>query len=329
MAWITAIQLGDLRPYLRGLAGIIGLNEESRLIKNGRLLKILMKNKIFLVLTAILGALLVGGSFFYLLAIQLGLNSALAGGQSDDRSRVILGLGSVLLVVGVGLGFYGLYALWQNRRLMDQYREMEKTNTLLKRKVSQVTVELAQTVKQLSLETEQRRLLAIQLKEQTTTDPLTGLLTRGTGMALLVNHLHMSERFQWVLTVWAVNIDNLKQVKDKFGYEAGDQMIKGISRIICESIRESDTVFRMGDDELMVILPKCSISEAGTIRDRTIESCRRDAQINQNVWQAVISDGFAEYEPGCGTQVAVLVQQASLNARKNISSKGNTGLMYS
>jgi diguanylate cyclase (GGDEF)-like protein len=293
--------------------------KKAALIKIWRLLEICMKNNHILCLTAILGVLLVGGSF-YLVAIQPGLNSALPSGQTDDRTRVILGL----LVAGVGLWLLGLYALWQTRQLMGQYREMEKTNTLLKRRVSQVTVELAQTVKQLSQETEQRRLLAIQLKEQTTTDPLTGLLTRGTGMALLVNHLHMSERFQWVLTVWAVNIDNLKQVKDKFGYEAGDQMTKGISRIICENIRESDTVFRMGDDELMVILPKCSISEAGTIRDRTIESCRRDAQINQHEWQAVISDGFAEYQPGCRTKVAVLIQQASLNARNKTPAKVGT-----
>ena len=34
MAWITAFELGDLGPYLGGLAGIIGINEESRPNKN-------------------------------------------------------------------------------------------------------------------------------------------------------------------------------------------------------------------------------------------------------------------------------------------------------
>ena len=311
MAWITAIQLRDLRPFLVGMAGITRLREESA-SKTGA--GYLMKNKYFMVLIAILGALLAGG-IFYLGAIQLGLKSLLASGQADDRTWAILGL----LAVGPGLGLFGLYSFQQAKQLGRQPHDMEEANTLLKEKVNELTVELTNTVKQLNQETGQRRLLAVQLKEQTTTDPLTGLLNRGAGMALLVNQLHLSERHQWPLTVWSISIDNLKQVKDKFGYEAGDQMIKEISRIVRANIRESDTVFRMGEYELIVILLPCSIVEASGIRDRMINSFRLDRHINPYDWQSAICDGFAEHQPGCRMRVTDLVQQAGHNAYAKVT----------
>ena len=49
------------------------------------------------------------------------------------------------------------------------------------------------------------------------------------------------------------DIDNLKNVNDSYGHEAGDAMLKNIFNIIKSSIRKEDFVFRWGGDELVIV----------------------------------------------------------------------------
>lgn len=279
-----------------------------------------MRKRHLLALGSILGILLTGGTVYFL-TVHEGFHRSLTDDQSNYQTENIMGLLIMLFAVSGGLGLYGLYALRQAKQLVKKYQisaeGTEIMNTLLEKHISELTAELTQTVKQLNQEIEERRQLAEQLKLQTTSDPLTGLLNRGTGMALLVNQLHMSERYRWPLTIWSINIDNLKQIRKRLGYDAGDQLVREMSRIISGNIRKSDTVFRMGDDEMIVILPQCTIPEAVGIRERIINSCRLDQKIAHYNWQAAMCDGFAEYQPGSRVRVTDLVQQAGQDAYKD------------
>lgn len=274
-----------------------------------------MKRKPTLVAGITLWVLLAGGTVFLLVAdndfFRQGFNMAAAG---------VLVVLLLLLAMSVGIGYYGLGTLRHAGLLVDHHRmlanEVQVKNMVLEKKVQELTAELSQTVAQLNQEMERHRRLAEQLKTQTTTDAITGLLNRGTGMALLVNQLHISERCQWPLTIWSINIDNLKQVNDRYGHEDGDQMVREVSRIIQDNIRKSDTLFRRGDDELMVILPQCSLQEAYVIRDRIITVCQLDQRLRQYEWKVSLSHGMAEYLPGCKVRVTDFVQQASLDARR-------------
>lgn len=87
------------------------------------------------------------------------------------------------------------------------------------------------------------------LLRQALTDPLTGLRNR---RALEEDYAQMQalakrEKKRLVLTLWDVN--DLKTINDRYGHAAGDKVLKKFARILKESIRQSDAVYRIGGDE--------------------------------------------------------------------------------
>ena len=267
-----------------------------------------MSNKGYQAFGAILLLLLVG-----LLLYLTGLHWGIANNQSNYPS-VIWGLLIMLFMVAVGLGLYGWYVLHIVRKYQIWAEGAAIENSLLEKHILELKAELTNTVKQLNQEIERRNHLAEQLRVQTTSDSLTGLLNRKTGMAWLVNQLHLAEKQQCSLTIWSININNLKQLRKRLGYDKTDKLVKEISRIISENIRKTDTIFRMADDEMIVVLPQCTIPEAMGVRDRVINSWQPNPIFAHCKWQDAICDGFAEYQPGSRMRVTDLVQQAGENA---------------
>ena len=84
-------------------------------------------------------------------------------------------------------------------------------------------------------------------------DMLTGLPNR----VHFSNQLHLaiaqSERSQIPLAVLLLDLDRFKYVNDTFGHHTGDLMLKEVASRILSSVRETDTVARMGGDEFVVI----------------------------------------------------------------------------
>lgn len=195
----------------------------------------------------------------------------------------------------------------ENQEMLDRIRDM---NRALEEKVQERTYELNAMVEQLNHEILERKEIAEKLKMHATTDALTGLFNRATGMALLVNQLNLSERNQWDLTICFADLDYLKQVNDKYGHQAGDEMIKAASQIIVDHIRESDSIFRMGGDEFIIIFPQCSVAEAAHIWARIQGGIDLYNQNRTHDWSISISCGFAQYTPGSRRKVADLIKEA-------------------
>lgn len=84
-------------------------------------------------------------------------------------------------------------------------------------------------------------------------DVLTGLPNR----KLLVDRLHHSlsyaERYGSQVAVVYIDLDDFKEINDRYGHDAGDQLLTEVARRLLDSVRESDTVARMGGDEFALI----------------------------------------------------------------------------
>lgn len=106
------------------------------------------------------------------------------------------------------------------------------------------------------------------LSQLTTRDPLTRLLNlRGLESALRVT-LAQAERQQSGTAAIMVDIDQLKEVNDNFGYDVGDQVIRRIAGTVQQMCRGSDAVARTGGEEFLLVLPQTSMADAKTLAER-------------------------------------------------------------
>lgn len=99
-------------------------------------------------------------------------------------------------------------------------------------------------------------------------DALTGLLNRKALHSRLEDAATVPSRRAETLSVIAADLDGLKAVNDRFGHEAGDDVLRDVAASLAGSIREGDLLYRLGGDEFVVILPATPTSEAAELAER-------------------------------------------------------------
>lgn len=99
------------------------------------------------------------------------------------------------------------------------------------------------------------------------TDPLTGLFNR-RALDVELERRQISSVTKKKYAVVIIDIDHFKEINDSYGHASGDQVLNKVSSLIKSSIRDSDTAFRIGGEEFLILLDKCDEAEAFTITDR-------------------------------------------------------------
>ena len=92
------------------------------------------------------------------------------------------------------------------------------------------------------------------LNEMSLVDHLTGSYNRCYLDNYAANLLSLSNREQKKIAFVKVGIDQFKAVIDEFDYEVGDKVLKALAQTLKESVRESDLVIKISNDEFLVIL---------------------------------------------------------------------------
>jgi len=85
-------------------------------------------------------------------------------------------------------------------------------------------------------------------------DPLTQLPNRRQALSDLYSLTHRGKRSGQPFAVLSIDLDGFKPVNDKYGHDAGDEVLKTIARRLQSSVRTGDTVARMGGDEFIVLI---------------------------------------------------------------------------
>jgi len=156
------------------------------------------------------------------------------------------------------------------------------------------------------------------IQYQATTDGLTGLANHKTFYELLEKELCRSRRYGGQISLIMVDIDNLKDINDTYGHQAGDKVIVEISRKTKECIRKIDTAARYGGDEFAVILPNTSLNDTLSIANRMVD----EVACSQILWQKKniklsISVGIGQYDAGSTPgDITILSDKALYSAKR-------------
>lgn len=97
------------------------------------------------------------------------------------------------------------------------------------------------------------------------TDHITGAINSRYFHELLEIELSRSNRYKRPFTLVYLDLDNFKQVNDKFGHTEGDQLITFIAHELKAHLRSTDVVARLGGDEFAILFPEAGQKDAEAI----------------------------------------------------------------
>ncbi len=104
--------------------------------------------------------------------------------------------------------------------------------------------------------------------KRASTDGLTGLVNRRAFDEHLKRLLNETDRFGQPLALILADIDHFKRINDTWGHEAGDDVLRQVSKKLLAGVRNVDVVARYGGEEFAVLLPQTSLEGATDLADR-------------------------------------------------------------
>ena len=106
-----------------------------------------------------------------------------------------------------------------------------------------------------------------QLLEQTIRDPLTGAFNRRYMESRLSDAVAQKHRQTTIASVLLFDIDFFKRINDEAGHAAGDEVLKGLVKLINGRVRQADKLFRIGGEEFLMFLPDTNEDNAATLAE--------------------------------------------------------------
>jgi diguanylate cyclase (GGDEF)-like protein len=149
--------------------------------------------------------------------------------------------------------------------------------------------------------------LVERLRQEATTDPLTGLANRATFDRALAQAQATVLRTGEPLSLLLIDLDDFKAINDQYGHAAGDAVLQQSAAAWWELLRGRDTLARLGGDEFAVVLPGAGLDAA----------CQTADRLQQATTQSVgCSVGVSQWQPGQSADEVLAGADASLYQSK-------------
>lgn len=107
-----------------------------------------------------------------------------------------------------------------------------------------------------------------EMKRMATTDALTGASNRHQFFNQAETELKRAQRYGHPLTAIMLDIDYFKSINDTYGHQTGDAVLKALSTLAINTLRETDLFGRLGGEEFAAILPETDLDGAALVAER-------------------------------------------------------------
>lgn len=155
-----------------------------------------------------------------------------------------------------------------------------------------------------------RAFLYHKVQELSITDSLTGIFNRRYFLEKLGEEIKRAKKFKHRFSFLMADIDNFKGFNDHYGHLVGDAVLREVTKVIKENIRQIDFMGRYGGEELSIILVETGKDLAQYVAERIRQAVEaRRLAIYDEVLQVTISIGISTF-PDDGNEVASLIDKA-------------------
>lgn len=170
-----------------------------------------------------------------------------------------------------------------------------------------------------------RKRIEGELQARADNDALTGLMNRGRFDEELERQIARCKRYGESAALLLLDVDRLKEVNDRLGHRAGDQIIKLVARAARDRARETDAVARIGGDEFAVLLPSVDLPTARRIAGEIAERVSAAADVAGDADLPVgVSVGVAPLDASAPSAEEALARaDADMYARKRERAAGD------
>lgn len=168
-----------------------------------------------------------------------------------------------------------------------------------------------------------------ELVYRATHDTLTGLANR----TLLIDHIRhgiaYGQRYQRMVAVLVLNVDNFKYVNESLGHDAGDELLKEIAGRLRGALREHDTISRIGADSFaMVLIDQENLGATSQVMNRLLAVVRKPLVLQSQEVFVTCSVGCALY-PSDGDEPETLLRRADTAMHRARAQGRNCFYFYS
>ncbi|MBK3333304.1 diguanylate cyclase [Persephonella atlantica] len=135
----------------------------------------------------------------------------------------------------------------------------------------------------------------MKLSEENYKDPLLGILNRRALIKVGNTEIEKAKIRGLPLSVMVIDLDNFKQINDRYGHDVGDKVLKDFVETVKKIISSRDLFFRLGGEEFLIILPGADISKTLEIGEQIREAIEgRDIETEEGKIHYTVSIGIAQ-----------------------------------
>lgn len=151
-------------------------------------------------------------------------------------------------------------------------------------------------------------------------DEVTGLLNPRGLYQSLEPQVSRSRRYNNLLSILIMRLENLDEINHQFGYEKGYQLLQAISEILNDQMRWADSIGRLSENEFMLIMPETPQDIADHLADKIRErlSVLTIPDLNGDTLELCTRVGMVQWQKGEDTRLLMQRARAILKASEEI-----------